>query len=187
MRPELTANEPHPLSGFGKFDPKERLAKDEWLHEEAVVKALLGVYRQGSDVKFEILRQSKEKVGKPRLTLMGLRNVTGISEKFMIEAAVVPGIMKNCTIDKLLRRFETREISQKFFEHYDEHLNSDYSGMEFAMVIKCPFVQVGLVMHTAMDTVFMKGYRFVVEGKSFNVTMETFDQFAKTELRGAGR
>jgi hypothetical protein len=176
----------HPLSGFGTFDPNERQAKDEWLHEEAVVKALLGIYRQG-DAKFEMLKLARIRTGVNRLTLKMMREITGISDKFMFESAVIRDIISNCSLDKLLRRFETRTITKRFFERLDEHLTSDDSGLDFALVIKCPYVPVGVVMHTATDTVFRKGYRIVVAGKNFDVTLETFDQFVKTELRGAGR
>ena len=175
----------HPLAGLGNFDRDERTAKDEWFHEEAVVKALLAVYRNSA--RAEILKLSKIRTGQPHLSLKLLREVTGISDKFVFEAMISPDIGKSCAIDKMLRQFETRNFVKRFHDRYDEHLQSDLGGLDYALIIRCPFVPIGLVMHTATDTVFAKGYRFVVASRNFDATLETFDQFVKTELRGAGR
>jgi len=175
----------HPLSGFGNFDPDKRSAKDEWLHEEAVVKALLTAHRN-LDAKMDILEYSEERVGRKLLTLSGMREVTGISDQFLFESAVLPGIGTNSTVDKLLQKFETRKLTQLFFERYDER-NEDLSGLDYALIVRCPYVKIGLVLHTSTSCVFKKTARFVFNGAACEFTMESYEQFAKTELRGAGR
>jgi hypothetical protein len=139
----------HPL--FYQEDPEQNRLRQESEYEEKLVGHLLTKYGLGS-YKAWLRKQATHKYGDTHLRLSDLVEYFG---QFPVYMAVtkIPGLTKNCTVDKLFNKMPTRKMVEIYTAMRDELVPEEYQDMPFALAFPWPYIPKGFVLHDKAVTI----------------------------------
>lgn len=132
----------HPL--LFKEEPEDRKARQEAEYEERLVGHLLSRYGLSSYKNW--LRKQNNASGTSVLTLPPFLEHFGQFPVYL-SVAKIPGVTKNCTVDKLFNKMSTRKIVDVYATMRDELVPEHYQDYPFALVFPWPYIPKGMVLH----------------------------------------
>lgn len=161
----------HPFGGIHN-QWEEQAGIDEAAFEEKTVKYLLSRYGL-TKAKWELLETQKKLTGGYKLTLYQFHEYFGSFPAYLV-AAKIKDIAKDCTIQKMFKRFMARKII-KYYKDLRETVPDEYRGRLYGMVFYFPYMSRGLILHNGDE--HHDGVKVVWQDGNRSLCVEPFDQF----------